>query len=360
VILARRTGWIGVDLGSHAVKLAQVERTGGGQRLREAIIIARQTPWGGGDSREAPASSSEQVCAALALGGHFVGRRAACALPTRLCDLAPLEIPRGSEPERRAAIAQTLASLDKGAHGQGEFDFWDVETPKEGRRDALPNVNVMSVTSEWTRQVTYDMAKARLRCEVLDGMPLALARAAQMDSSVRADELTAVVDWGFHSATFCVVFQGRPLFVRPLRECGLTSVVQSVCDAMGVSPDEAHIVLRKHGLPPANDQAAPDAGLPAAIGEVVAEPLGRMVAELNRTLEYLRGHRSAMRPARVLLFGGGATIRNVAGLLSRKIGLDVGVWRFPHTSADRDVAPECPPEMLGPAIALSSLAWAES
>jgi Tfp pilus assembly PilM family ATPase len=271
----------------------------------------------------------------------------------------PLAIRRGDESERRADIANELQSLDRGAHARDEFDFWDAAAAAEQQNDSAPNANVLTVAPEWAMRVADDTAYAGLRCEVLDGLPLALGRATQMAVGDRTGQPTAAVDWGFHSTTFCIVSQGQPLFVRSLRDCGLEAIVQSVCSVMEVSLDEAHVILRQHGLSAGQQDAASDE-LAAAITEVVSEPLARVVGELNRTLDYLKTHRPALSPGRILLFGGGATIKGVTSLLSRRIGLEVQAWRLPGATADRESAADCPPEMLGPAIALSSLAWLKS
>ena len=45
----RRIGWIGVDVGTHTVKLAQVVREGASVRLLHAAVIQRPTSWAGDD-----------------------------------------------------------------------------------------------------------------------------------------------------------------------------------------------------------------------------------------------------------------------------------------------------------------------
>ena len=65
MILSRTKGWIGVDLGTHTVKLAQVERRGGGVQLVDALILRRQDPWNADD--DTGVSSADEIRAALSL-----------------------------------------------------------------------------------------------------------------------------------------------------------------------------------------------------------------------------------------------------------------------------------------------------
>ena len=104
-------GWIGVDLGTHTVKLAQAVRTPTGSRLRHAAVIQRPGPWSGRGLAGARASRIRrwpEICAALECGG-FRGRNAACLLPMNVCELRGLKVPQGDDHERRAMIASELA-----------------------------------------------------------------------------------------------------------------------------------------------------------------------------------------------------------------------------------------------------------
>ena len=57
--ISQRLGWIGVDVGTHTVKLAQVARDGADVRLHRAAVIQRPSAWNGADSLalEQPAPS---------------------------------------------------------------------------------------------------------------------------------------------------------------------------------------------------------------------------------------------------------------------------------------------------------------
>ena len=108
--LGSKLGWIGVDLGTHTVKLAQAVRTPDGVRLRHAAVIQRPSPWPEGDALavDEPDSSWPEIRAALECGG-FRGRNAACVLPMNVCELRGLKVPQGDVHERRAMIASELA-----------------------------------------------------------------------------------------------------------------------------------------------------------------------------------------------------------------------------------------------------------
>ena len=91
------------------------------------------------------------------------------------------------------------------------------------------------------------------------------------------------------------------------------------------------------------------------IAELAAEPLSRLIDELNKTLSYFQQQRRDLIPSDGWLLGGGATIRNVAPWLSTQIDIPFNVWRLATRLDGTDWASDAATAMLGPAAALSAL-----
>jgi Tfp pilus assembly PilM family ATPase len=450
VLSARHKGWIGVDLGTSTVKLAQVERTGrtsSGEwswRLAHARVIRRDA---GGARREAGAESTpsgaglpttpnaapgqetlaehavldwwNQICGAQRLRDGFSGRRSACVLPAARVDLRAFNLPEGSEAERRAMIDNELEGLADEDAGRRVFDFWDILPPEQSK---LENVNVLSLPEHEAVAVVGSLARAGLCCRVIDGLPLAIARAVAMangswcrvghhpqdgrgggrgtdDEGLHAGNRHAppatrhpapavgALDWGAASATFSILWDGRPVFTRQFRDCGFAAMPAAVSQALGLSVGDAEQLLTTHGVwdPAQRDTRSGNPSTTDAlrdvqevITDVTSGLLNEIVSQLNKTLSYPELHRSGLVPVKIWLLGGGATVRNLAGLLSTKIQRSVETWYLPTAFEDgeretggggREMGEErCPSPvprsswppvaMLGPAIALSALAFA--
>ena len=193
------------------MKLAQVERAVSGLRLSEALVIQRRMPISSDDGEEPPpVTSEEEIRTALSLGKEFSGRKAACTLSMCLCDLRTLEVPLSKEAEQRSIIAAELSSTYGNGQGDRAFDFWQTDAPGDEPAQGSENVAVLSASQQWVAQVADDLSKAGFRCQALDGLPLVLARVVQMSSASRSRKPVSALDWGFASATFCVVIDGRP------------------------------------------------------------------------------------------------------------------------------------------------------
>lgn len=363
-MLRRRTGWIGIDVGSRSVKVAQVERDPlTGLRLRQAAVVGRRAPWpednAGMSSRGAPSAS--EIAAALDYGKRFAGSLAAFALPMHVYGFRGMHIPPGSLEERRSMLAAALQDGWDDCHDPCEFDFWETDIPGKTLRKEEPNVNVMAVSQPWTRRIAEDARRASLRLRVLDGPPLAISRAVHLASTGQADSPAAAVDWGFTSTTFCVAQRGQALFTRRIRSCGLRLVCQAVQVSLGVTLDEAQHLLLAFGFP--RNDVEQDQQLQQCMAGAARTPLGRLVDEIKRTLAYFRAQRRELIPVKIWLMGGGASVRNAAAWLSHSCGEQIEVWHLPAaeqagvSSGQRGPSSQTvfPQSLLAGAIALSAL-----
>ncbi len=354
----RQKGWIGVDLGTCAVKIAQVEKVGSRYRLAAALVISRPEPETGGVAPDLPAAAASPSPLAWAqrtreeLRRDFTGRRAACMLSLDRGELRPMNLPPGSPPERRAMIAAELSeTYEAGLEGR-VFDYWDARSAEGAAGSSLENVHVLSLAEADAAEAAAVLGRLGLRCEVIDGLPPALARAVAM-AQPEAAEPVAAVDWGAHTATLCLVHQGTAVYTRQLRDCGFVALPSAVQRALGLSTHDARQLLCTYGVVDPSAGGDRWAELRHVLSDIVAEPVAALVAEIQRTLAYPELHRAGLLPGRVWLFGGGATVRNIAPYLRAKIGLPVEPWRL-EGPGDRMGAE---PVLMGPAAALSALAW---
>ena len=146
MIFSRTRGWIGVDIGTHMVKLAQVERHGSRVELLEALSIPRQEPWLDTNDGAADIASSLEIQAALSLGTRFRGRDAAITLPMAVCDVRTCNIKGDTDPERRAAVLRELDTVYPDTPTTREFDHWSVELPAD-HEPAADNTIALSIAS---------------------------------------------------------------------------------------------------------------------------------------------------------------------------------------------------------------------
>jgi Tfp pilus assembly PilM family ATPase len=358
LILSGNLGWIGVDVGTHTVKLAQAVRTPLGVVLRHAAVVQRSSSWPDDDelALAIPVGSSSEIRAALECG-NFRGRNAACLLPMNVCELRGLKVPAGDVEERRAMIANELADdwVDRAL--PMEFDFWEVAVDKATESPESFNVNVISVALPWVSRIADDCHEARLDCWAVDGGPLAIARAVRLATRLRSDQRVLAVDWGFSNATLCVVGNDRPLYARRLHHCSFRRCLEAIQSQLGVSQDRAQHLADTHGVAAAASDDVAQPAIQGAIADAVGETVGQLVDEIQRTLKFFESQRRHLRPNAVWLMGGGASMRNIGPHLCDLLEMPVHVWSVPIDPQLGDVADGNHSALFGTAVALSALAW---
>jgi len=297
------------------------------------------------------------IYAALLLLGGFSGRRAACVLPMSLTDLHALQLPPGEGAQQRAMVAHELATILARENQDQAFDFWETRPAAGASPSRTVSVNVLSVPRAVVSQAVDSLSRARLSCEVIDGLPFVLTRAVTLAYGPGSGPPIGAIDWGFESSTFCAVSAGRPLYTRHLRSCGVRLLVEAVSKALGLSEDESSRVLATHGLPDPERCDAEHNEMQEVVAEVTAPLLHDLAAELIKTVSYFQTQHGEQSLERLCLLGDGATVKNVSAHLSTEVGLPVEVWRLPRTTTSARGESEEHSALLAIAAALSALAW---
>jgi type IV pilus assembly protein PilM len=353
---SQRLGWIGVDIGTHTVKLAQVSRDAMGVRLHRAAVIQRSTSWISEDTLalEQPVTSQPEIQAALECGG-FAGRDAVCTLPMNVCQLRGLNVPPGTDQERRTMVADVLADDWAEKKVVMEFDFWELDADRAEKSGDSFNVNVLAASRPWISQLWHDCRRCGLNCWGIDGIPLSMARAVSLAGGLGGGKRVLTVDWGFSNATLCVVGDGRPLYSRRVHNCGFGRILDAIMSVFHVNLDEAQHLTDTDGLAPQDNALSTDAEAQAAITDAASETLDELIRQLKRTLQFMESQRRHLQPTALWLMGGGASLRNVAPHLAHAIQLPVHVWALPdppNACAQRQRG-----ALFSGAAALSALAW---
>jgi Tfp pilus assembly PilM family ATPase len=293
------------------------------------------------------------------------------------CQLRGLNVPPGTDEERRMMVADELAD-EWAERGPMEFDFWELEGVKAEKSTDTFNVNVLATSRPWVWQLARDCRQAGLDCWAIDGTPLAIARAVGLVDGASGGRRVLAMDWGYSNTTLCVVGDDRPLYVRRIHDCAFGRVLESIMQSLGVTLDEAQHLADIQGLvAPDSSRHAPcavaeaermqimsltssaldDPQTQAAITAAAEETITVLVAEITRTLHYMETQRRHMHPTAIWLFGGGASLRNVAAYLAPLVPLPVHSWQMPAASEPIACASGGRSALFGGAVALSALAW---
>lgn len=353
----RNTGLIGVDFGSQSVKLAQIVVRGKRIGVRAAAVVPRANPWPNDLSGLTEACSSlGELDVALTLNDQFVGNMAAAAVSMAVCDVRRISIPEQGNHPPNDIIAREFSGIERFRAANRIFDFWETD---RAFSDSGPPVNVLSIPEFWSAQFLNDLDGCRLTTDVLDGVPFTMTRAFNLFED--SDEPVALLDWGYSRATFCIVHHGYPKFVRMLRKSGFRYVVDEISRSFDIDAEMARKTIQQYGIDDGytnrfstelDESARNRLDIQQTIHDFVLEPVNAIGKEIIRTINFLHNQQKALAPTRLVIFGGGATLRNIVPLLESRIRMQCDIW-------GEDIAVSVPGgvplSLLANAIAMSAL-----
>ena len=225
------------------------------------------------------------------------------------------------------------------------FDFWSTDEVS----DEAAKVTALRMPARLAMSIAEDLTTAGYECQVLDGLPCALARAVTMMGGKNATPMIAL-DLGASEFTFVLVANGKPLYTRVLRGGGLRTLVQPLQQSLNLSHDQAMQLLIRYAIASGDEACDKVVSAPA---QLLEQPMAQLINELKRTIDYAANQFSTSKPSRMVLLGGGAAIRHLSECLNRQLAMPVQTWRLPSTKP-HEAADDA---HFGVAAALSVLRW---
>jgi Tfp pilus assembly PilM family ATPase len=346
----RQLGWLGIDIGTSHVKIAQLVRDDAGLRVHARSLVPRSLATT--EAEDEPVwSTAGEIRTALVAGRDFKGREAATTMPMGFCDIHQIDNPVVDDEDLDSLVRTAIENITQCSAEELEFDIWSAEP--ESELAEAKRWNVLVAGRPWTDRVYQDVVESGNICHTIDGVPQALARALSLSANGSPLPPVAALDWGYSQATLCVVADGVPAYVRALKDCGFDRVVAAIVDELGVNREEARQLIEAHGVCDLNSSSSDEVS--ALTAELLVDPLRQLESELTRTLSHVGFQRRTIAPQQLFLFGGGGTIRAVEQHLSRRLRLETHAWRLAppdEKGSDHDC-------LFGTALALSALAWSD-
>lgn len=347
VTRGRSRGWIGVEIGTDGIKLAQLNRSADGFTFAAKWTLPDGQVVEAKDEDVRIDSLQSQLKKIKGLRQLFAGRRCAAVLPMAFVEHRSFEIPRGTTLEQKRMAGEEMAAELGVESNELALDCW------EGAKDpfldsSMVRLSAHAVSKRLAHCVGDQLLRVGLECQVLDGLPCVLARAVELAHLGNDDEAVVAVDLSATLPLVVLVKNGRPLFARTLRGVGLSTIMQPLQDALTLSTEECQQLLTRYGIA-AFDQ--PPSAVVHRTTQLIAHPLQDLGNEIKRTIDYLRQQFRSDRIGSVCLFGSGAIVKNLPNHLSHKLHLPVAPWALNEGDADAMDA------TYGVAAGLSALAW---
>ena len=304
---------IGLDIGTSAVRAAQVTRTKAGPALTGFGQVA--LPQGvvvDGEIRD-PGPVSEAI-SQLWKRAKFRSKRATIGVANQRVVVRQVDLPFLEEKEFRSSLRYQVADHIPMPPESAELDFQIIEDYVTDESEHFMRVLLVAADTEMVQGFLSAVDAANIVPAGVDLTPFAVARAvsaaARGETGVAGAE--AVVDVGAGVTNIIVHHNGEARFVRILLVGG-DDPTAALAEELDLEYEEAEAVK----LDMSSLGATPEAQ------RIVGERVESLVEEIRGSLDYYASQDDSEPVTSLMLTGGGSLTPGLIPALQRKVGLQV-------------------------------------
>lgn len=304
---------LGIDIGAHSVKVAQVTRTDDGLVV-DGYTAVRLVPGCIIDGQVVVSKRAhivEALRTAVTKSGLFSTKDAVIGFnnPSSVF-FSRTTIPAMTEENLRKSLSNIVEAADTGldvAHQQMDFSVLS-KTPRSGKIEAMLYI----VQDSFAETICEIAEEAGLRIVGADLSVLATLRGAGIDlDQTRAQ---AVINIGADTQTVLVHSGGVPLGVYPDTSYTGNEATRIIADVMGLDPDDEEVEQLKVSGERFDEE----------VTEVVSDYLKNTALRVESSLTaYLRSGPDMPPVASILLAGGGSMLQGLARAIHTKTNIPV-------------------------------------
>jgi len=322
---------IGIDLGRHTIKAAQLQLRGGHYRLRAMAMLPR--PQADQDPCPGDALALKKV---LRRQG-FRGNRIVVAAPAKALLPAAIELPAkvtGAPADQ--IVRMELSRLHGAAPDSFEMVYWDLRAPDSPK----PVVHTLALACphEAANNLLDLFERLGFRVEALDVRGAAAARACG-PLVLPAPQITAILDLGWRSTSLLFLCGESLIYERSLDGAPMAELTARLGELFGIPSESANQILSTIGPGVQEPTGSFDRESIEAIGKHLKIHFDRLLDGLKVPLSYAKHQFPGDGVKRMLLIGGGAVVPDLAAYFEARLGFEV-------RRADPGSLLESPPELL--------------
>lgn len=322
--------FFGLDIGSHSLKIAQVEKKGDKARL-VAFGSAPAPARGLLSEAESDLTALAETVKKLHRETKITTKNVASTLPEDKVFTKVVTFPKLSEEELKSAIKWEAEQYVPIPLEEVSLDYQIVGEVKEGVVEKI-EVLLVAAPKKLVEKLLKVLKVAGLKPAALETEVLALARSLITPDS----ETILLVDLGARATDLAIVEAGQVVFTRSIPTAG-EALTRAVASGLGIEPSQAEEYKKAYGVDPEKLEGK----VKGAIGPV----LEAVVKEMEKAIQF---YRSAKRKQvkRVILAGGTAGLPEVVSLLAQKLSLEIQVGDpFARLEKDTEILAKIPAGM---------------
>ncbi len=323
---------VGLDLGSHALKVAELVRSGGSFRVTRIGMV--QTP-PGAVSKGVAANSDALVPAIrnLLQETGIRSKRVATALGGQAVTIRELRVPEMPEAELEQAVTfEAERYLPPGISEVSCHYHVLGRIPEDGQLEIL----LVATGKELIDRHVAPLSMAGLTSEMMEVTPFSMVRAVAPHNG-QSDKTTVYVDLGAESSDILILHKERSRLARNI-PLGGNALTKAIAETMNVDFATAQMLKEQRAEMLLEGEQLHDMTL-RRLHQAILPVVTRICTELRRSLDFYLTRLRGQAISKIVLTGGTAKLKDLAPFLSGQLGLPVEIGN-PFDTCEANYPPE--------------------
>lgn len=320
------TEMIGLDIGSHSIKLVGLKKTSKGPFLTH--IGMKEIPFG---KDKEDVNTFSEILKALVKEVGLKTKKVNLAVSGSGVQIKRISVPSLPKAELKEAVRWEIKNYIPFPVESARIDFHILNEYMEGNVKKLDLLTIACPKQLIDR--TLSIAEgAGLRPAHLDVAPFALWNALLAWVPIRKGETAAFIDLGAEKTGIYLFKDGILQFSREFAPAG-ADITKAIMEGIGSGKEtelfeRAEGIKREMGIPlePYQEGIGDKLISPSKISFFIRPVMEKLAAEIGRSLDYYKNQFNEERINRVLLTGGGANSKNIVFYLGSELRLPVELF----------------------------------
>jgi len=309
---ARQKSLLGLDIGSGAIKLVQLDQTGEGYSLQRFGVRALDSELIV-DGTIMDAGRVVAVIRELLEEQGVQGKEVAFSVSGHSVIVKKIQLPLTPEEELEESIKWEAEQYIPFDINDVNIDFHILEGGDEqGLKDQM-DVLLVAVKKEKLTEYTALVMEAGLQPVIVDVDAFTLENMFDINYEVMEGEVVALVDIGASVMNINIVKGGTFAFTRDI-SIGGNRYTETIQREFNVTFEQAEMAKRGESVEGIDSDA---------LFNIIGLLNDKISSEISRSFDYFRATSTNENIDRILLSGGGAKVKGLLDFLSEKSGLPV-------------------------------------
>jgi len=309
----------GLDLGTYAIKMCQIQKTASGYQLTKfaqgptpSLTIK--------DGQIIDAKTLGEQVKNMLSSNKMTMNKVVGAVSGQAVVIRPINMTQMSERELQNAIKYEAERYLPYSVADAQIKGTILRKNVEGDEKNM-EVLLVAAPNEVVSNTQEVIKRAGVTPEAIDLEPFALVRAAQMIlSDVISSQTIALINLGASSSSINIFKEGILRHNRTITTAG-NSFTKSIGQSLNLSFEEAEKIKKEKGVIRVEKDATPVAPTTMRIFNVIIPVLNDLVTEIQRSFDFYRARYRGESVDLILLSGGTVKFKNIDAYISNELGV---------------------------------------